>query len=166
MAKKKKRKAKKSKPKKKIKAKKVKVKKAKGTGEKVLATVDHYFGNIQVAAFKLKAPLQVGDMIHVKGATTDFTQRIDSIQIEHESVARARKGAEIGIKVKDKVRVGDTVYMAASEKTATAKPMGFQQPIFPSISQPKPQVQKPAAPQRKSETKKPGGYGDVKFFKF
>ena len=50
--------------------------------EKVLGMIDHYFGKIGVAAIKMKAPVKVGDVIHIKGHTTDFVQRVDSIQIE------------------------------------------------------------------------------------
>ncbi|MBI5399373.1 translation elongation factor-like protein [Candidatus Saganbacteria bacterium] len=84
--------------------------------EKQLGKVDHFFGHLSVAAIKLTAPLKVGDIVHIKGHTTDFTQPVDSIQIEHESLAQATKGEDIGIKVKDKVREHDVVYLAAQEK--------------------------------------------------
>ena len=54
--------------------------------------------------------LKVGDTIHIKGKHTDFTQTVDSIQIEHQSVPRAEKGKVVGIKVKDKVREHDQVF--------------------------------------------------------
>jgi hypothetical protein len=81
--------------------------------EKVLGMVDHFFGNISVAAIKVKSPIKVGDVIHIKGHTTDFTQKIDSMQIEHQSVLKAKKGDDIGIKVKEKVREHDVVSLAA-----------------------------------------------------
>jgi putative protease len=46
----------------------------------------------------------------IKGATTDFEQIVGSMQIEHQNIETARKGQEIGLKVKEKVRRGDTVY--------------------------------------------------------
>jgi putative protease len=52
----------------------------------------------------------VGDTIHVKGHTSDFTQTVDSMQVEHESVDVARKGAEIGLKAAEYVRENDAVY--------------------------------------------------------
>jgi len=177
-AKKKVKKAKKSKKKVVKKKKKVvrkKVKKAKG--EKVIGIVDHFFGKISVCAFKVKNTIQVGDMIHVKGHTTDFTQRIDSIQSEHHSIPKAKKGAEVGIKVKGKVRAGDTVFLAASEQGITAqtsRPSVVQQPMFPKMtyakpkelpqSKPAPRLAPPPPPKKKPE--KPGGYSDVKFMKF
>ncbi|OGB87662.1 hypothetical protein A3J44_06270 [candidate division WOR-1 bacterium RIFCSPHIGHO2_02_FULL_45_12] len=97
-----------------------KVKKVKAPKEKVLGIVDHYFGNIFVAALKTKVPLKVGDIIHIKGHTTDFVQKIDSMQIEHQSVLKVKKGDEVGFKVRAKVRVGDTVYFAAKNAVVAA----------------------------------------------
>ena len=70
-----------------------------------------YYSNIGVAAIKLERPLKMGDMIQVKGATTDFTQQVGSMQVEHKTVKEAKKGQEIGIKVEDKVRKHDVVYL-------------------------------------------------------
>ena len=80
--------------------------KAKGK-EKVLGMIEHWFGKISVAAIKVKAPIKVGDVIHIKGHKTDFIQRVDSIQIEHEKVMKAKKGDDIGIKVM--LRSGNTI---------------------------------------------------------
>ncbi|MBI5253725.1 MAG: translation elongation factor-like protein, partial [Euryarchaeota archaeon] len=54
--------------------------------------------------------LSVGDNIRIKGATTDFEQKVESMQIEHASVQKAESGTSIGIKVKDRVRPNDVVY--------------------------------------------------------
>ena len=79
--------------------------------EKKIGEIFGFYSKIGVAAIKLTdGSLKVGDMIHVKGFTTDFKQKVDSIQIEHEKVTEAKKGADVGIKVKDKVRAGDIVY--------------------------------------------------------
>jgi putative protease len=96
--------------KKKVATKKITAKKA-GPKEKKIGIVEHYFGKIMVAAIKMKAPLKVGDIIHIKGHTTDFEQAVDSMQIEHESVQSVKKGDDIGIKVKDHVREGDKVFI-------------------------------------------------------
>jgi translation elongation factor EF-1alpha len=79
--------------------------------EKKIGVVEHYFGKIGVAAIKMKSTMSVGDTIHIKGHTTDFEQAVDSIQIEHESVQKVKKGDDIGIKVKDHVREGDEVFI-------------------------------------------------------
>jgi len=82
--------------------------------EKKVGIVDHFFGHIMVAAIKLKSSaVKVGDNIHIVGHTTNFKQPIASIQIDHVAVQAAKKGADIGIKVKSKVREGDEVFFAA-----------------------------------------------------
>ena len=79
-------------------------------GRKV-GEVSHYFGNIAVAAITLEGSLKVGDEIRILGPTTDFAQAVGSMQIENEAVEEAGAGDEIGIKVKERVRVGDDVYV-------------------------------------------------------
>jgi len=54
----------------------------------------------------------VGDTLHVKGHTTDFKQKVSSMQINHVPIKTAKKGDEIGLRVKRKVRGGDSVYRA------------------------------------------------------
>ena len=79
--------------------------------EELIGKITHYFDKIQVGIIEIeKGKLAVGDMIHIKGTTTDFEQVVESIQIEHEQVEKAKKGDAIGLKVKDKVREGDEVY--------------------------------------------------------
>ena len=76
----------------------------------VIGKVTHYFPKVQAAVVKLKNPLFVGDTIRVKGHTTDFTQGVGSIQIDHAVVESAKKKAEIGLRVDSRVRSGDVVY--------------------------------------------------------
>ncbi len=78
--------------------------------EKEIGKITHYFTNIGVGIIKLSDTLKVDETIHIKGATTDFTQTVGSIQIEHEEQKVAKKGDEVGIKVDEKVREGDIVY--------------------------------------------------------
>jgi putative protease len=78
--------------------------------EEKVGTVIKYFSKISVAAIQMEGSLSVGDTIHIQGHTTDFTQEVDSLQIENESVERAGPGADVGIKVQDRVREHDTVY--------------------------------------------------------
>jgi hypothetical protein len=72
--------------------------------------VDTYFRKAGVVALKLNRKLEVGEEILVRGATTDFAQRIKSMQIRHESVDAAKRGAEVGIKVRYRCRPGDRVF--------------------------------------------------------
>ena len=80
--------------------------------EKPIGEVTHFFGHISVAIVKFNKKVSVGDVIHFKGAHTDFSQTIDSMQYEHQEIKDAKKGQEVGIKVKEKVREGDEVYAA------------------------------------------------------
>jgi len=81
--------------------------------EREVGRVSDYFARIGVAGIDLTGPLRVGDTIHIKGHTTDFEQSVDSIQIEHASVDAAKAGDKIGIKVEDRCRRGDHVYVVA-----------------------------------------------------
>ena len=79
--------------------------------EEEIGEVTDYFRKIEVAAIDItQGTLSVGDTIHIKGHTTDFTQVVESMQIEHENVQTAKVGDSIGIKVKDHVRDHDKVY--------------------------------------------------------
>lgn len=79
--------------------------------EHEIGRITHYFGHIQVAAIEITdGTLRVGDTIHVKGHTSDFTQKIDSMQIDKKSVPEATKGQNIGIKVAGHAREHDVVY--------------------------------------------------------
>jgi putative protease len=72
--------------------------------------VKHYYGKIGVAVVELSAMLAVGDTIRVKGATTDFRDTVQSMQIEHKNIQRAEAGQSIGLKLSEKAREGDIVY--------------------------------------------------------
>ena len=82
-----------------------KMKEAKPIGE-----VTHFFGGINVAIVKFKKAVKVGEMIKLRGETTDFEQKIESIQYEHKDIKSAKKNQEVGIKVDEKVREGDMIY--------------------------------------------------------
>ncbi|NWF86850.1 translation elongation factor-like protein [Candidatus Bathyarchaeota archaeon] len=72
--------------------------------------VTHFFSKISVAVIELTASLAVGDTIVIRGPTTDFEQRVESMQIEHVNVQQAKVGQSIGLKVAERVREKDTVY--------------------------------------------------------
>jgi putative protease len=85
--------------------------------EEKIGVVSHYFGHLEVAAIDLTdGPLAVGDTVHILGHTSDFTQPVNSIQIEHESVEKAKKGDAVGIKVIEHARVHDVVYKVIEEE--------------------------------------------------
>ncbi|HPW69634.1 MAG: translation elongation factor-like protein [Desulfomonilia bacterium] len=81
--------------------------------KKLIGKVTHYFSKISVAGISLSNTLKVGDTISIEGATTSFQEEITSMQIDQNTVEQAGAGDLIGIKVKDKVRVGDSVYLVS-----------------------------------------------------
>ena len=92
----------------------------KASGPKVslgqfVAEVTHYFPHVQAAVVKVKVPkLQLGDNLHFKGHTTDFKLKLISMQLDHQAIQTAAKGAEIGVQVPSRVREGDRVYRPAA----------------------------------------------------
>ena len=77
---------------------------------KLIGKVTHYFGNIGVTVLELSDTLKVGDTIRIVGGETDFTQTVESMEIEHKKVNEAKAGDSVGLKVSQKVREGYKVY--------------------------------------------------------
>jgi putative protease len=90
---------------KKASAKKPAVKKEKKVGK-----VTHVFGQIKVAIVKVSGDIKLGDVLHIKGGTSDFDQKVVSMQIDHKKITKAKKGDVIGLKVAKKVREGAEVF--------------------------------------------------------
>lgn len=80
-----------------------------------IGVISHYYTHLAVAAVVMEGELAVGDTIHIKGHTTDLTQKVESIQLEHKNIERAMKGEDVGIKVNDHVREHDVVYKVIEE---------------------------------------------------
>lgn len=79
--------------------------------EKPIGKVTHYFSNISVAVIELSSPIKEGDEIRIIGGTnTDFNQKVESMQVDHKEVGKAKKGDSVGLKVSEKVREGYQVY--------------------------------------------------------
>ena len=79
--------------------------------ERPIGLVSHYYSNLEVAGIELSSRLKVGDTVHILGHTSDFTQTVSSIQIEHETVDSAKAGDPVAIKVDERVRVHDQVLL-------------------------------------------------------
>lgn len=76
-----------------------------------MGEVTHYFPHVKAAALLvLKDSIKVGDEIYIKGHTTDFKEKIKSMQIDCVQIREGKKGQEIGLLVKKRVRIGDSVY--------------------------------------------------------
>ena len=83
--------------------------------EKEVGKIIHYYTKLKVVIFKLKDGLTSDDKIHIKGHTSDFTQKAASMQVEHKKIEKAKKGQTIGLKVKEHAREGDVVYKVVKE---------------------------------------------------
>ncbi len=82
--------------------------------EKLIGKITHYFDHIGVAVLELtKSGLKTGENIHIVGHGADFSQAVASMQVEHESVAKAKKGDAVGLKVDQPVKEGAEVYKVA-----------------------------------------------------
>ncbi len=79
---------------------------------KLIGRITHYFDNIGVAVIALSDKLKAGDTIRIIGGeNTDFTQEVDSMEMEHEKIKQGKKGDSVGMKVKEKVRDGYKVFL-------------------------------------------------------
>ena len=77
----------------------------------LIGRVTHYFPQVNAAVVKIrKGPLEIGSILHFKGHTTDFRETLQSMQIDHQPVRAANRGAEVGLGVSQRVREGDSVF--------------------------------------------------------
>ena len=79
--------------------------------DKKIGIITHFFDKISVGIIKLDGKLKVGDKVRIEGGQSSFEQEIAEIQLEHESIPEGKKGQEVGIKVNEKVREGNKVYI-------------------------------------------------------
>lgn len=81
--------------------------------DKPVAKVAHYYDKIGVAVIDVEdGVLKVGDTVKFSGHE-EFTQKIESMQLEHEQIQEAKKGMSVGIKVDQKVKENDAVYLVS-----------------------------------------------------
>ena len=79
----------------------------------LIGEITHYFPHVKAGVIQIASGrISVGDTLRVKGHTTDFKQKVVSMQINHVPVKSAEKGDDIGLRVKRRVRRGDSVYRA------------------------------------------------------
>ncbi len=78
--------------------------------------VTHYFDRLGVAIFEVTdGELKVGDTVHIVGHTTNFTQPIESMQVEHQPTPSASAGQSVGIKTQSPARQHDNVFKVVAE---------------------------------------------------
>ena len=75
-----------------------------------IAKVTHYYDRIGVAVLDLSGQIRVGDTVHILGHTSDFRQRVESLQIEHRAVEEAYPGQDVALKIDERARRDDKVF--------------------------------------------------------
>lgn len=84
--------------------------------EQEVGRITHYFSKINVGVLEIsKGKLHVGDTIHIKGHTSDFYQKVESMQVENNSVDSAKSREPVGIKVESPVRENDIVFKVTED---------------------------------------------------
>jgi putative protease len=84
--------------------------------EQEVGRITHYFSKINVGVLELsKGELHVGDTIHIKGHTSDFYQKMESMQVENDPVDSAKRGELVGIKVESPVRENDIIFKVTED---------------------------------------------------
>jgi putative protease len=84
--------------------------------EQEVGVVTHFFNHINVGAIEITGgELAVGDTIHVKGHSDDFTMKIESMQVDHQEAQTASTGQSVGIKVPSRVHEHDKVYKVVTD---------------------------------------------------
>ena len=76
-----------------------------------IGVVTHYYSHLSVATLRLESGrLRVGDVIHIRGHTTDFSQKVESLEVDHVPATQVGPNDDFGLKVTEHVREHDVVY--------------------------------------------------------
>lgn len=79
-------------------------------GERI-GIITHYYTHLSVAIIQLESgSLREGDVVRIKGHTSDFTQRVESMEVDHVHVSEVHAGQSAGVRVKEHAREHDVVY--------------------------------------------------------
>ncbi len=71
----------------------------------------HYYSHLSVAIIRIESgTLRVGDVINIRGHTTDFSQKIESLEVNHAPVTEVGPNEEFGLKVVEHAREHDVVF--------------------------------------------------------
>ncbi|OGI37378.1 MAG: hypothetical protein A2140_03095 [Candidatus Muproteobacteria bacterium RBG_16_62_13] len=83
-------------------------------GEERVGVVTHYYSHLAVAIIRMeRGNLREGDTVHIKGHTSDFRQRVESMEIDHVHVMQVGAKQEFGMRVWEHAREHDVVYKVA-----------------------------------------------------
>lgn len=80
--------------------------------DKPVGKVVHFYDKLGVAIIDLDSGgLKIGDEVKFKRGDEEFNQKIESLQVEHESVDAVKKGDSFGVKVDQVAKPGTQVYL-------------------------------------------------------
>lgn len=85
-----------------------------------IGKVTHYYNHINVAVISLTDNLKLGDKIHIVGHHTNLTERVASMEVDHQPVVWVKPGDNVAIKVLDRVHEHDKVYRVVEDMTEHA----------------------------------------------
>ena len=77
--------------------------------------VTHYFDHLQVAVITLTTSLKLGDKIHIYGHSTNLTQRVSSLEVNHHAVEWVKPGEDVALKVSGLVHPHDKIFRVVEE---------------------------------------------------
>jgi translation initiation factor IF-2 len=80
--------------------------------KETIDVVKEYFRKPGVAAVEiLRGRVKIGDSVRFRGHTTDFNQKVVSMQENHQEITEAGEGDFVGIQVSDRVRENDRMFL-------------------------------------------------------
>lgn len=80
-----------------------------------IGRVTHYYNHLNVAVLKLTEGVKVGDLVHILGHSTDFMQKVTSLQVDHHNVVGVDPGDNVALKVIEPVREHDIIYRVSED---------------------------------------------------
>lgn len=81
--------------------------------DKPIGKVVHFYDKLGVAIVDLQSGgIKVGQEVKFKKGDSEFTQKVESLQVDHESVDSVKKGDSFGLKVDKPTKPGTEVYVA------------------------------------------------------
>ena len=79
--------------------------------EERIGVVTHYYSHPSVATIRLESgTLRVGDMVHIRGHTTDFSQKVESLEVNHAPATEVGPNDDFGLKVVEHTHEHDVVF--------------------------------------------------------
>ena len=79
--------------------------------DKRIGSVIKFFDKTSMAAVKLDfGDVAIGDTIRIKGNLTDFIQKVEVLEFDHNPVQKALRGHFAGIKLSQSAKPFDLVY--------------------------------------------------------